>query len=124
MKILVIENEYDSISPVFEAVEKLVLKQTIEIVRVDKSQDVPWDVLDSFNAIFVDLSLATKSQQDGYGVVATIKERVPIVLNKTAIITGNDMVRESLTERGLIGCNIEIFDKPLHFKDIAAFINK
>ncbi len=122
MRVLVIENEYDSILPVFNAVEKIVLKQPIEKVHIDKSQNIPWNELTSFNAIFIDLSLATKSMQDGYGIIEKFKEQAPEVLSKIAIITGNDMVRESLEERGLSECNIQVFEKPLRYKEIASFI--
>lgn len=123
MKVLIIENEYDSIRPVFNAAEKLILKQELEKVHINKSQDIPWTDLRSFNAIFIDLSLATRSQQDGYGIIEKFKEKVPEILSKVAIITGNDMVQNNLKERGLGGCNIQVFEKPLHYKEIAAFIN-
>lgn len=124
MKVLIIENEYDSILPVFNAVEKLVLKQELERVHIDKSQNIPWTELTSFNAIFIDLSLATKSLQDGYGIIERLKEQAPEILRKVAIITGNDMVQNNLKERGLSECNIQVFEKPLRYKEIAAFINK
>lgn len=124
MKVLIIENEYASILPVFNAVEKLVLKQSIEKVHIDKSQNIPWTELATFNAIFIDLSLATKSLQDGYGIIEKLKEQAPDILSKVAIITGNDMVQDSLKERGLSECNIQVFEKPLRYKEIAAFINK
>lgn len=123
MKVLIIENEYDSILPVFNAVEKLVLKQELEKVHIDKSQNIPWTDLTSFNAIFIDLSLATKSLQDGYGIIERLKEQAPEILRKVAIITGNDMVQNNLKERGLGECNIKVFEKPLRYKEIAAFIN-
>lgn len=124
MKVLIIENEYDSILPVFNAVEKLVLKQSLEKVHIDKSQNIPWAELTSFDAIFIDLSLATRSLQDGYGIIEKLKEQAPDILSKVAIITGNDMVQDSLKERGLSECNIQVFEKPLRYKEIAAFINK
>lgn len=124
MKVLIIENEYASILPVFNAVEKLVLKQELEKVHIDKSQNIPWTELTSFNAIFIDLSLATKSLQDGYGIIERLKEQAPEILRKVAIITGNDMVQNNLKERGLSECNIQVFEKPLRYKEIAAFINK
>jgi hypothetical protein len=80
--------------------------------------------LSTFNAIFVDLSLATRSLQDGYGIIEKFQEQVPEILSKVAIITGNDMVQENLKERGLNNSNIQIFEKPLRYKEIAAFINK
>lgn len=124
MKVLIIENEYDSILPVFRAVEKIVLNQPLDMVHIDKSQDIPWSDLNSFNAIFIDLSLATKSLMDGYGIIEKVKEQTPDALNKVAIITGNDMVQERLKERGLSECNVRIFEKPLRYKEIGDFIKE
>lgn len=124
MKVLIIENEYDSILPVFRAVEKIVLNQPLNMVHIDKSQDIPWSDLNSFNAIFIDLSLATKSLMDGYGIIEKLKEQTPDALNKVAIITGNDMVQERLKERGLSECNVRIFEKPLRYKEIGDFIKE
>lgn len=122
MKILTIENEFASIQPVFNAIECLVFKETLDMKQCDKSQDIPWDSLNTFDAIFVDISLATKSNLDGYGILEKIKKEYPSLLPKVAIITGNDKISEMLKERNLDDCNVRIFEKPLRYKDIAAFI--
>lgn len=124
MKVLIIENEYDSILPVFHAVERLALKESIEKIHIDKSQNIPWNEINTFDAIFVDISLATKSQLDGYGIIERIREQYPEILPKLSIITGNDMVRDHLKERGLDNCNVKIFEKPLRYKEIATFIKR
>lgn len=122
MKILTIENEFASIQPVFNAIECLVFKENLDMKQCDKSQDIPWDSLNTFDAIFVDISLATKSNLDGYGILEKIKKEYPSLLPKVAIITGNDKISEMLKERSLDDCNVRIFEKPLRYKDIAAFI--
>lgn len=122
MKILTIENEFASIQPVFNAIECLVFKEPLDMKQCDKSQDIPWDSLNTFDAIFVDISLATKSNLDGYGILEKIKKEYPSLLPKVAIITGNDKISEMLKERSLDDCNVRIFEKPLRYKDIAAFI--
>ena len=122
MKILTIENEFASIQPVFNAIECLVFKENLDMKQCDKSQDIPWDSLNTFDAIFVDISLATKSNLDGYGILEKIKKEYPSLLPKVAIITGNDKISEMLKERSLYDCNVRIFEKPLRYKDIAAFI--
>lgn len=124
MKVLIIENEYDSILPVFHAVERIALKEELDKTHIDKSQSIPWTEIDDFDAIFVDISLATKSQLDGYGIIERVKEQYPGVLPKLAIITGNDMVLERLKERRLDDCNVKIFEKPLRYKEIASFIKR
>ena len=122
MKILTIENEFASIQPVFNAIECLVFKENLDMKQCDKSQDIPWDSLNTFDAIFVDISLATKSNLDGYGILKKIKKEYPSLLPKVAIITGNDKISEMLKERSLDDCDVRIFEKPLRYKDIAAFI--
>ena len=122
MKILTIENEFASIQPVFNAIECLVFKENLDMKQCDKSQDIPWDSLNTFDAIFVDISLATKSNLDGYGILEKIKKEYPSLLPKVAIITGNDKISEMLKERSLDDCDVRIFEKPLRYKDIAAFI--
>lgn len=122
MKILTIENEYASIKPVFSAIECLVFKEALDIKQCDKSQDIPWTILNTFDAIFVDISLATKSDLDGYGILEKIRNEYPSLLSKVAIITGNDKISEMLKERNLDDCNVRVFEKPLRYKEIAAFI--
>mgnify|MGYP003195019184 FL=1 len=122
MKILTIENEYASIKPVFSAIECIVFKNALDIRQCDKSQDIPWDDLNTFDAIFVDISLATKSNLDGCGILEQIKNNYPSLLPKVAIITGNDKINEMLKERNLDDCPVRIFEKPLRYKEIAAFI--
>lgn len=124
MKILTIENEFASIKPVFNAIECMVFKEALDIKQCDKSQDIPWDELYTFDAIFVDISLATKSNLDGYGILEKIKNEYPSLLPKVAIITGNDKIREMLKERNLDDCHVRIFEKPLRYKEIAAFIKE
>ncbi len=124
MKILTIENEYASILPVFSAIECMVFKEELDKQYCDKSQDIPWVVLNTFDAIFIDISLATRSNLDGYGILEKIKKEYPSLLPKVAIITGNDKISEMLKERKLDDCHIRIFEKPLRYKEIAAFIKQ
>ncbi len=124
MKILIIENEYDSIKPIFDAVERIVLKKQIQKEVVAKSQDISWDTLTSYTAIFVDISLAVKSELDGYGILNKIFIEYPQIKDRVAIITGNDKIKEMLDNRSLGEWNIRIFSKPLRYRDIADFIAK
>lgn len=124
MKILTIENEYASILPVFSAIECMVFKEELDKQYCDKSQDIPWEVLNTFDAIFIDISLATRSNLDGYGILEKIKKEYPSLLLKVAIITGNDKISEMLKERKLDDCHVRIFEKPLRYKEIAAFIKQ
>lgn len=122
MKILIIENEYASIKPVFDAAETIVLHEEIERKICQKSQDIPWTILSTYDALFIDISLAPRSELDGYGIIDNLIQKYPMVIPKTAIITGNDRIKDMLKERGIDEDQIAIFTKPLRYKDIANYI--
>ena len=122
MKILVIENEYPSVQFAFEAANQLLLDNKCVIEKIDKSQNIKWDQINLYTAIFIDLSLSIKSELDGYGIIQKIKEQNEALLKKVCIITGNSKVEERLVEKGLDSITVKIFEKPLKYKDIADFI--
>lgn len=75
-----------------------------------------------FRRLLYFISLATKGNLDGSGILSKMRREYPSVLNKIAIITGNDKIIEMLKERSLDDCNVKIFEKPLRYKEIADFI--
>ena len=109
MKILVIENEYPSVQFAFEAANQLLLNNKCIIEKIDKSQNIKWNQIDHYSAIFIDLSLAIKSELDGYGIIQKLKEQNEALLKKVCIITGNSKVEERLKEKGLDNSSIKIF---------------
>lgn len=75
-----------------------------------------------FRRMLYFISLATKSNLDGYGILSKMRREYSSVLNKIAIITGNDKIMEMLKECCLDDRNVKIFEKPLRYKEIADFI--
>lgn len=88
-----------------------------------KSQDVDWDDLESYSAIFVDLSLAAKTELDGYAILNKIKSDYPAMYKRTAIITGNGLVEEALQEKGIGIDEFKVFTKPLKYMKLKDFID-
>lgn len=124
-KILIIENEFPSIkAPILVLEGKYKQEQDkLEYKLYVKSQDVDWDNVESFNAILIDLSLAAKSEMDGYSILKKIKMEYPEMVKRTAIITGNGMVEESLKEKGIGKDEFKIFTKPLKYMELKYFID-
>lgn len=124
-KILIIENEFHSIkAPISVLESKYKLEQDKLIYQLYvKSQDVAWDEVESFNAILIDLSLAAKSEMDGYSILKKIKNEYPEIVKRTAIITGNGMVGESLKEKGIGADDFKVFTKPLKYMELKNFID-
>lgn len=121
--ILVIENEYNSVKSAFEAANLLEFGKKLHFVNVDKAQSIDYSKIESYSAIFVDISLAQKSILDGYGIINKIKEIKASVLDRV-IITGNNKSEEMLKARNMDVYNIPIIIKPLGYKDIASILKK
>ena len=77
----------------------------------------------AYHAILVDLSLAAKSEMDGYAILKKIKTEYPAMISRTAIITGNGMVEESLKEKGIGIDEFKVFTKPLKYMELKSFID-
>lgn len=122
-KILIIENEYASVKDAFDTANILGFDSSLEIEHIAKSQDVPYHRLNEFVTIFVDISLATKSSMDGYGIITKIKEQFgDFNYHKIVVISGSSKVQEGLENRGF--GDIRLLTKPLFFEDLINEIQK
>lgn len=124
-KILIIENEFQSIKA---AIQVLVLKykeeqDDLSYDVVVKSQDVNWGEINSYDAIFVDLSLAVKTEMDGYAILNKIKDEYKDLSPRTAVITGNSMVEDALKSKGIGVGEFKVFTKPLKYMMLKEFID-
>ena len=125
-KILIIENEFQSIKAPILVLAGKYRKENDELVYevCVKSQDVKWDELNTFNAIFVDLSLAAKTEMDGYAILNKIKSEFPTQTKRTAIITGNGLVEDAMKENGIGEDEFKVFTKPLKYMLLKKFIDE
>ena len=125
-KVLIIENEFQSIkAPILVLEGKYKQEQDeLEYKVYVKSQDVAWGDVESYHAILVDLSLAAKSEMDGYAILKKIKDVYPKMVSHTAIITGNGMVEDALKEKGIEADEFKVFTKPLKYMELKSFIDK
>ena len=66
-QILIIENEYYSVKMAFEAANLLAFRNELIYHNISKAQDIKYERLMEYSLIFIDISLAQKSDLDGYG---------------------------------------------------------
>ena len=123
VEILIIENEFASIKDPIDALKEMYQGQLhYDLVAI--SQDVNWNEIESYSAIFVDISLSPRTELDGYGILGKIKEQYPSVLSRVAVITGNHVIKHDMQEHGYTDNDFSIFQKPLRYMDLYNFINK
>ncbi|PZX10894.1 response regulator receiver domain-containing protein [Breznakibacter xylanolyticus] len=123
MKILIIENEYSFIDTPFEYLNDLYFNNSIEYTVIPKSQDLRhFNSIVNFDYVFLDISLAKKSELDGFGILRRIKDDNLDVKN-IVILTGNHYIKEKLIEKGLPS-DYPILTKPIDFEDLLKIIRR
>ena len=90
---------------------------------VSVSQDIKWNEIEQYSAIFVDVSLSPRTELDGYGILSKIKEQYPSVLPRVAVITGNHVIEHDMQEHGFVNGEFSVFQKPLKYMKLYTFIN-
>jgi len=122
MKILIVENEYSYIDTPFEYINDVYFDNTINYTVVAKSQDIrPFNSIEDYDYVFLDISLAKKSDLDGFGIIKKIKED-GLSVDNLIILTGNHFIKEKLIEKGLPS-NYSILTKPIDFEDLLKVVD-
>lgn len=121
-KVLVIEDEFREVKVAFEYVNDLCLNSELEIINVAKSQDVDFTKISEYDYVFLDITLAKKSQMDGYGILKKI-ERENIPIQKLVIMTGNGKISDVLKERGITNDYPKLI-KPLDYQELKSIFTE
>ena len=121
-KVLVIEDEFREVQVAFEYVNDLCLNSELEIINVAKSQDVDFTKISEYDYIFLDITLAKKSQMDGYGILKKI-ERENIPIQKLVIMTGNGKISDVLKDRGITNDYSKLI-KPLDYQELKSIFTE
>ncbi len=124
MKIAVFENEYQSVSGAFNAANLLNFNNELEISVFTSSQSSIIKEIISYDVIFVDIDLSSKSEMDGYSLIQELKKNDNNINYKIAILTGNNKIIESLKLRKIDSANLSIIVKPTDFVEITEIIKK
>lgn len=122
--ILIFEDEWPTIKGSFEMSNIADFNNNLIFKIKTKSQDYNLNNLsnDAIEAVFIDITLAKKSQMDGFSLIKEIIENKIIDMKKVFIMTGNGKVKEKLQEMGLDTEVINILKKPVSFIDISSVL--
>ena len=115
-KVLIVEDEYSEVQTAFEYVNDIYLSNDLDLKNLTKSQDVDFSKLSDYDYIFLDITLAKKSQKDGYGILKKIEEE-NIQTGRLIIMTGNNKISETLKDRGVTK-EYPIITKPIDFQEL------
>lgn len=115
-KVLIIEDEYSEVQTAFEYVNDIYLSNELDLKNLTKSQEINFSKLCDYDYIFLDITLAKKSQKDGYGILKKIEDE-NIQTGKLIIMTGNNKISETLKDRGITK-TYPIITKPIDFQEL------
>lgn len=124
MKIAVFENEYQSVSGAFNAANFLTFEDSLKIEIFPSSQSAKLQEIITFDVIFIDIDLSSKSHLDGYSLIQNLQQIDPSINRKIVILTGNNKIIESLNIKKLDSTKISIIIKPTDYEEITNAILK
>lgn len=123
MKIVIFENEPNSVIGAFESANILEFDNNLEYVFHSSSQDENIARINQYEVIFVDITLAHKSTLDGYGLIKKIVEQDERLYSRIVILTGNHKVTDFLEKHGLDRKKLKIIIKPTDYLELTKIIN-
>lgn len=116
MKILIFENEFSYVENAFNYVNIRYFNGELTFINLSKSQDLaPFREIETFDHVFIDISLSKKSELDGFGILQKIKDE-NLKVKKITIITGNNNIEKKLQEQGF--GNYPVIIKPITFSSL------
>lgn len=122
MKILIFENEFVYLDTTFRYVSKLYFDEKLEYDVFASSQDFGALInANKYDLIIIDISLAKRSDLDGYGLLKKLNE-IDFSKEKIVIMTGNHQIKEGLKEKGL-DFDYKILTKPIDINDLISVLN-
>lgn len=124
IKILIIENEYNSVKGAFSAANLFDFNSELDIINEDKAQNIIYNELKNFDVIFIDISLATKSVLDGLGIIEKIStlSNGTIILKKIVILTGDHDIDNKIRNINIPYKDFPILKKPINFNHVTEVI--
>ena len=122
-KILLVEDEISNNEGAFAIANEYRFDGRLKFDFKPRSQDVDFEALEQYVLLIVDITLAKKSEMDGYSVVKKIIDEDLYPKENLIILTGNNRVEEGLIEHGIDADNITIIYKPINYEDVADFLS-
>ena len=121
MRLAIFENEQSQVEGAFNFLNRRYYGGNLEISYFSNSQSgKPYEDLEKFDIIFVDIELSTTSELDGFKLLAKLNEVG--LSNRLVVLTGFSKVEQNLKEYNLP--NYEVVQKPFSFLRLKEVINK
>lgn len=118
MKILIFENEFAEIEPIFEVLKKDY--ENFEYKYFPNSQGLgPMSNALEYDKILVDLKLSDKTRMEGFDILDELK-RLKYNMNNVAILTGHTDYISRLSEKSLE--SVVVLEKPISFDELEIFL--
>ncbi len=117
-RILVVEDQMDSLRSAFMLANARKFEGELRIVSVPRSQDIVYDKLrDDYDLIFIDITLARHSQKNGFGVIRDILSNDYFPKDQIIILSANTQIKDGLRRNNLPE-DLAIMHKPVIFLDL------
>jgi DNA-binding LytR/AlgR family response regulator len=124
MKIAVFENEYNSVKGAFEAANLIYFDEKLTIDVFPSSQNFNFNNINDYDLYFIDISLSSKSNLDGFGVIKEFKTINDNLANKIIILTGNSKIQEIMKSDNTYDSRYEFIIKPTNYKIIGEMLKE
>ena len=121
-KVLIIENKYYEVKTSFDYVNALYMNGELDIKVISRSQDIPFEQIDSYDYIFLDIKLGNSSHLDGYDILLELEKNYSTVQN-VIIMTGNNKILDNLKLKG-VKKDYQVLIKPIDFTELKAIFIK
>ncbi|MBD5280112.1 MAG: hypothetical protein HDS35_06160 [Bacteroides sp.] len=117
-RILVVEDQMDSLRSAFLIANARKFNNELKIVSVPRSQDIAYGELrQNYDVIFIDITLAKKSEKNGFGVIRDILSHDYFPKDKLVILSASNQIKDGLQKNNLPS-DIAIMHKPVLFLDL------
>jgi len=117
MKVLIFENEFHEIEPIFE-----VFKLDYEEFNYNyfgNSQSLkPFSLVHEYDFILVDLKLSDKTKMEGFDILDELN-KLKFNMKNVAVITGHTDYETKLIEKGF--SDLKVIEKPLIITELEKF---
>lgn len=123
MKIVVFENEYESVKGSFEAANLMNFDSKLEIDQFPSSQLADLNSLVEYAVIFIDIDLSTHSVLDGFALIEKIISVDEALSSRIVILTGNNKIKETMLARNIRLKSVKVIVKPTNYKEVTEIIN-
>lgn len=114
----------ESLKTAFDLANLRKFNGDLKIISVPRSQDIVYtSLMEDYDLIFIDITLASRSQLNGYGIIKKIMDSNYFPIDRIVILSGNTKIKDGLTQYGLPE-SIEVILKPVTFRQLEEILSK